>query len=395
MADRHIVVYDIARAVAVLLVLAGHSGYYSVMMTPYGGIDYQSAMQAAGIADTAIHMRAGIVIDGIYTFHMRVFFALSGAVFFLRFQQGAYQDLRAFLKKKARRLLVPFFIVTTCCVVPLKYLAGYWDGHPHLLHDVFVSQYLLLDNHLWFLVILFLAFLAWGTVLASSSTLRRFLSQVHPLRTELIVFAGVMLFLFVWDTFSQFLMAGMRQHGYGGFTNLGLLVEFFGWGLAWMAVGMMMEKLRHRLPVQHGSTSRAAMLTVVLLCLFVAADLARGELPFPGGHRGIALREAWLLGVTMLGVAMTFALSYCLASTRLAASHSLQQFSRDSMGIYLYSDPWNYIFLAIFVAAFGLQGFGVPELATMLLIGRFFLTLIFSWCVTLLSRRFSRAVQFL
>ena len=131
------------------------------------------------------------------------------------------------------------------------------------------------------------------------------------------------------------------------------------------------------------------------MCLFVAADFARGGLPFPGGHRGIALREAWLLGVTMLGVAMTFSFSYCLAATRLAASRSLRRFSRDSMGIYLYSDPWNYIFLAIFVVAFGLQGFGVPELATMLLIGRFFLTLIFSWCITLLSRRVSRAVQFL
>ena len=395
MTDRHIAVYDIARAVAVLLVLAGHSGYYSATMTPFGGIDYAGAMQAAGIADTAVHQGAEAVIRGIYTFHMRLFFALSGAVFLLRFRQGAYARLLPFLQKKARRLLVPFFVVMTCCVVPLKYLAGYWNGHPRLLHDIFIGQYLLLDNHLWFLVVLFVAFMAIGGVVASSAAVRRFLLRTQPLRADLAVLGVTLLALLVWNILSQFLIAWMQGHGLGAYTNAGLFVLFFGWGIAWMTAGMMLEQLRCRLPVLHGASFRAALLPVLLAVLFVAADILLERLPFPGGHRGIALHEAWLLVVTIFGVAASFALSRFLAATRLASSRLLQQFSRDSMGIYLYSDPWNYVFLALFAAAFGVQGFGVPQLAAGLLVSRFFLTLVFAWCITLLVRRVSHAVQFL
>ena len=71
--------YDIVRALLMILVILGHCTYYQIS-TNYGGAYYQDLMLQAGVNDTIIHRITSWVTGAIYTFHMPLFMALSGAV---------------------------------------------------------------------------------------------------------------------------------------------------------------------------------------------------------------------------------------------------------------------------------------------------------------------------
>ena len=86
-----------------------------------------------------------------------VFMAVSGAIFF--WDIGKFETLSELVRNKARRLLLPFLLVTTFISVPLKYASGYYAHSTHVLWDILCGQYLLLGNsHLWFVVSLFYIF---------------------------------------------------------------------------------------------------------------------------------------------------------------------------------------------------------------------------------------------
>ena len=134
-----------------ILVVIGHSTYYSIV-TEYGGVDYAGMMRANGVNDAVVHKMLSVVTGAIYSFHMPLFMALSGALF----SRSKTRDFLPFVKNKAQRLLLPFAVVALFVSVPLKYLAGYWDGSENIFRDVFVGQYLIQGNtHLWFFVTLF------------------------------------------------------------------------------------------------------------------------------------------------------------------------------------------------------------------------------------------------
>ena len=88
---------------------------------------------------------------------MPLFMAVSGAIFF--WDIGKFETLSELVRNKARRLLLPFLLVTTFISVPLKYASGYYAHSTHVLWDILCGQYLLLGNsHLWFVVSLFYIF---------------------------------------------------------------------------------------------------------------------------------------------------------------------------------------------------------------------------------------------
>ena len=78
-----------------ILVVVGHCTYYTIAgPSEYGGIDYAGAMEAAGVMDTYVHAWTSVLTMFIYTFHMPLFMAISGAVlvvsrFFRKFISSA------------------------------------------------------------------------------------------------------------------------------------------------------------------------------------------------------------------------------------------------------------------------------------------------------------------
>ena len=390
----HVVAYDVVRAFAMLLVVFGHSSYYSIV-TPFGGVDYMGQLLAAGGMNPMVHDRLDYVIGGIYMFHMRVFFALSGAVFYLRLRQGAYCGLVPFLGKKARRLLVPFVLVATCYAIPLKAVSGYWTNDPHVWRDIVLGQYLLLGNsHLWFLAVMFGAFVILGSCVLGSPQLRAWLLAPHSRRAEAGVLLVLLVLLLADGTIGH--LAQDRIHMNGGrwlwFESLAWIACAVGWGGLWMAIGIMMERLRQRFASGRLPMAVLAVIVFALLAALCSGYVHEMRAILPPGKFPVFLDEARRLGLAVLGVAFCFALGALLSRTRVAGARWVQALSRDSMGIYLYSDPLNYALLALFVAGFGILGLGVPQLSMLLVAMRFVVTLTAGWAVTLLLRRLSHAL---
>lgn len=142
---------DDARLMAMLLVLIGHSHYYTIM-TPYGGIEYINKSDEKSLMFQVIFL----LVEFIYTFHMPLFMAISGYCFSLS-RKRPFVEL---VKQKFWRLVVPFFVVSIFYSIPIRYIIGYWDGSSDIFHDIFLGQFLLMGNtHLWFVMSLFWIFI--------------------------------------------------------------------------------------------------------------------------------------------------------------------------------------------------------------------------------------------
>lgn len=135
-----------------ILVILGHCTYCNVE-TAYGGL----SLVDNNVAYCLIYRIAGIIVGYIYTFHMPLFISISGMCYF--YSEKHYLSLKQLLLSKSKRLLVPFFFVTICYSIPIKYIVGYWSKSNNVFIDIFKSHILLCGNsHLWYLVSLFWIF---------------------------------------------------------------------------------------------------------------------------------------------------------------------------------------------------------------------------------------------
>lgn len=123
---------------AMVLVVVGHCGF-----TPEFNISY-------------LHR-------WIYSFHMPIFFWLSGYLLNLQRERG-YDDYAKFLKKKSLRLLLPLFVLTTLVYYPKVLLSAFAARPAEGSLMGFVDAFLYpADNPiqpLWFLTVLFLVYAA-------------------------------------------------------------------------------------------------------------------------------------------------------------------------------------------------------------------------------------------
>ena len=118
------------------------------------------------IGHSFYHHEDNIVYEWIYSFHMPLFFFISGHLLHVSVKRsgkplGEYFGLRA-LAKKARRLLLPYWLISSLVFVPKAFLGNFagrevdfsWAGYAHMLfypNDNVISIY-------WFLPTLFLVF---------------------------------------------------------------------------------------------------------------------------------------------------------------------------------------------------------------------------------------------
>ncbi len=110
MANR-IVTLDIAKAICIVLVVIGH-------YAPAGAPDWYN-----------------LIHDVIYTFHMPLFMFASGYIYIVTKKEESYG---AFLWRKVRRLLIPYFS-TSVIVISFKLLS---EGHAYVENPVSLLSYL-------------------------------------------------------------------------------------------------------------------------------------------------------------------------------------------------------------------------------------------------------------
>jgi peptidoglycan/LPS O-acetylase OafA/YrhL len=88
---------------------------------------------------------------------MPLFFSLSGYLFFYEINKYSVIEI---IKKKAIRLLVPYFTIALLWMIPIKLIAKYPAYNNRNYFEIFVYDILLANDngHLWFLPCLFLCF---------------------------------------------------------------------------------------------------------------------------------------------------------------------------------------------------------------------------------------------
>ncbi len=105
---------DSMKGIAIVLMVMGH-------VIAWNYADYSNIVIISSNQSSAIKA-GGLVWQFIYSFHMALFFMVSG---FLSYKEGVLPSLLVFLKKKSKRLLIPW-MATFGIAYMLRGDYGYW-----------------------------------------------------------------------------------------------------------------------------------------------------------------------------------------------------------------------------------------------------------------------------
>ncbi|MCD7885559.1 MAG: acyltransferase [Lachnospiraceae bacterium] len=149
--------YDVMKAIAIVLVVLGHSyflGSHGISMSEYISLS----------DNTVARIFNNQIGDWIYAFHMPLFMAISGALSCSKFERLSDISFKDYAISRFKRLMIPFYIVGIIYAVPVKFIAGYyfdWSLIKSYIWSVVVFQ---TPAHLWFLVTLFLLDIIFGAL---------------------------------------------------------------------------------------------------------------------------------------------------------------------------------------------------------------------------------------
>lgn len=244
----------------------------------------------------------------IYSFHMPLFFALSGALFYLNVEANKFNIIKDVLLVKTKRLLVPYVFCTMFWVVPIKYLSGYWSNSTNVFKDIILGQFFLYGNsHLWFLWVLFIV-----TVIT------------WIFRKNKIVRLLIALFSFCCGCILDVPQFGISR----------ILLN-----LIWFELGYQYGKNRNFIQRAIELKGRKIALATISTMFYLAVLMC---------YLRLAKGSELAYGIVHLaGVAMSFSLAFLVAEKMIRNRFLYRIILKHSMGIYLFSDSINYLILSI------------------------------------------------
>ena len=339
--------YDMAKVILILLVLYGHSITQETFSPVWGGMHYDAMLRQAGLGDSLVHYWAVHIGLFVYQFHMAAFMALSGALYCANERTKGFRE---FLKSKSIRLLVPFFIITLLYAVPLKYVSGYFDLVPHVWKAIVKGQVFLYgNNYLWFLIAL------WE------------ISIVFKLLDR-----------FIKNDYLKLLILFLLHMSRGVIGR-----PFYYTGLEdslWFISGYFIHKNRHSINAfiadHRWSVCMSWVLLIILRCLVV--NLFNGRTP-----------EFFYYLAAYTGMYAVYSLAYILihAFPRILSRTLPGNIVSHNMGLYIYSDPLNYVIEWGAVGLLGIHGLSRNVTSLLILIVRFLGTLLIPIGISKVLRR--------
>lgn len=339
--------YDCLRVIATVLVVLGHCTYFRIM-TNYGGCDY--SVLAAGSSGVFRVFRQ--ITRFINYFHMPLFMALSGALFYISMSNGKYHTIKHVAVDKGKRLMIPFVVVTIAYSVPLKCLSGYYADRVHIVTDILIGQLFLQGNtHLWYIATLFFIFLL-------AYTLQTCISGK------------------VWAKLAALLGISMVSSAID-IHLISYICEF----IFWFYMGFYFEPIRKKVN-EKIKFHTVGYETFPILALYILYRAVRGKEAILIRIFAKMLHTALACGLCVY----TYSWAYLLSRTSIVESKVYQYLLRDSFGIYLYSDTLNYVILYVGTRMFGNYLFVSGVGATVLYVVRFAVSLLGSVLVTRLLR---------
>lgn len=305
--NKKIIEYDMLRVVVTILVIISHCMYYRIE-TAYGGIDYSGLL----VRKTIVFKILEQIKEMIYSFHMPLYMALSGALFRGTISKKEISFTKL-IKNKATRLLIPFFIISVLYNFPLKYISNYWSGTENVLKDFFIGQILLQGNtYLWFLPTLFILFLLFYGII-----------KINIL-SPVIVVVGVFLNS-VCDNIAIVILQDVCMY------------------FIWFYIGYLFENYRNK--IKNNYIVVCGLLSMI--CFLISFVTKK--------HCEVRILS-YIIGLflTMFGMFATYAVSYALIKYTCFSKKRLYSIIlENSFGLYLYSDPINYVILFILTSIAG------------------------------------------
>lgn len=248
----------------------------------------------------------------IYSFHMPLFFIISGCVYGYCLEQGKYREDWKFAKNKAKRLLIPYLVFGLLWVTPFMVLLGFTDEGflRYGLTGILLSRN---SRHLWYVLALFWDFL-------SAIPARRLLERLHP-----AVFMAISLvILFISQKF-QFSLLQLQA---------ALYYQFF------FYLGYYVNKYFDKLAVfTRRHIYKAALCPVVLIVKF-----------------WVDLNLWTTLAYSLIGAYMLFSAVCILDLPKLRASRLFKLIDRDSFALYLFHP------MIVYLIFYFLGAYAIPPL---------------------------------
>lgn len=352
---RAIVEYDYIRAVAVLLVVLGHCTYYKIV-TLNGGIDYGINSEQSMVGKIL-----SLITLTLYAFHMPLFIALSGSLWAVIIQDKGTPTFKSLIKNKANRLLLPFLFVTLFWSMPLKYLSGYWHGSfQEIACQIFLGQILMFgsyNSHLWFLQALFFIFI-----------LAYFVEKFN-LRDYKILFFTILLLI-------SLIAKYIESSHHICFLNIQTAFVYF----VWFYVGFFFEKKR----ILINSYIKEYIGWRILLIIWIVYPVmvfCNTKLP-----HNLCYFSYYPLAI--IGISLTYIVCYkSLLITPVRYMKYIKQISANSYGLYLYSDPINYVII-YFISVYSLSDLFVFNSFTIFIyIISFLMSIAGAWVIINIIRR--------
>ncbi|GLC29708.1 acyltransferase family protein [Clostridium omnivorum] len=332
------------RIIATILVVAGHSAFYTILSGD-GGIDYVTLMNESGIKDTIIHKGYLMVTNLIYSCHMHLFFFLSGIVYMACVKNGKYKEFKPFLSNKFIRLIVPYIVASILYGIPVLWFSGYF-GNEDLVKKI-LQGYLLGygKNHLWYLVSLFQIFLlTWCLDYFLKS---KYIKLLFALLMLLSTHFKNIEFLYIYKTQAFFFY-------------------FF--------IGVLFEDYRKQ--YSNYIIKRRLFFTTIFGLLWIVSFACNYYL-IQNSIAGIA--------VSLFGILFFYNFSILLLNNINPKNAIANVINRYSFEIYIFATPLNYAVLMTIYKLFGISIFGNENFSLILIIIRFliqmFIPIVFGYVI--------------
>lgn len=321
--SNQIVEYDVLKVFAILLAVIGHCTYF-VTKTTFGGVDYTQLFTIGVLRSTKALYQVSLLINWIYSFHMPLFFMLSGALYHFGRTRNKYGNFEVLLLKKLKRLIVPYFFCGLLFMIPIKYITRFYTTD-NLGNAIFYGLIEGKNNdpgHLWFLAALFWVFLVF------------YLLEHYVFVLNKYILPAMIIFLILFQYF---------------FSGSPLNFDYVPTYLPYFALGYLFETRRQKF------NSYLEKHFILYLCLLAGAAtmLYLFYLSDSYDHKNNFLCNILLFGVCISNCLVIYVLSFLLSKWHQFINCRLYKLiSKYSLDIYLYHDPLNYVILySMFVTA--------------------------------------------
>lgn len=300
---------DIVRVLATILVVLGHSRFFSVTTNINTiGIDYNDIISD----NSTVGRLFSYLTRLIYSCHMQLFICLSGMVFILCIDNNKYRSFLQMIKNRFKRLVVPYISVSICYCIPLCLISGYFNGS--FLGDSCLYLFGFGKNHLWFLIALFWIYIITYMCYNSSKIL-----------DYLAFFASLVLWFL-----------SLNGIAFTEFLYIDRIITY----LFWFIVGIILYKKKNSMVLFYEKKRFIfGTVTIILFLLWVAFYFASVKYCMV-----VFVALSQLNGVLFFVLLCIFVSCLKTDIFRIKVVSIIKQYSFE---IYLYATPINYVILSI------------------------------------------------